>query len=312
MATSDLDRIRFDSPGIAPARPAAMSSPVTSALVPGDSELIAGWVLWQRARNLSDKTIKERINVIGRLSHPATLTPVDIDEFLVNPAWSRATRATYHGAIRAWSLWLVRTGHRPDDPTLIATTPRVPKGKPRPLADAHLVVLLTSHTYRRTKAMILLAAYAGLRVGEIAGIRGEDVDLLTKTIRVNGKGGKERYIPLHPLLERLAREMPSRSWWFPSWVGNERALVGGPMLANSVSASVSKAMDRAGVPGTPHALRHWFGSTLRERGADSLVIKELMGHESLATTSIYVAVPQRQQSDAVALLPDLFGSAELP
>ncbi len=312
MATSDLDRTRFGSAGMPPATAAGMSPPATCQLTPSDTELIATWVLWQRARNLSDKTIKERINVIGRLAHPATLTPVDIDEFLVNPAWSRATRATYHGAIRAWSLWLVRTGHRPDDPTLIATTPRVPKGKPRPLADAHLVVLLTSHTYRRTKAMILLAAYAGLRVGEIAGIRGEDVDLLTKTIRVNGKGNKERDVPLHPLLERLAREMPSRSWWFPSWVGNERALAGGPMLANSVSASVSKAMDRAGVPGTPHALRHWFGSTLRARGADSLVIKELMGHESMATTSIYVDVPLRQQSDTVALLPDLFGSAELP
>lgn len=289
-----------------------MSQPATIHLGSGDVELIAAWVLWQRARNLSDKTIKERVNVIGRLNHPATLTPVDIDAFLVNPAWSRATRATYHGAIRAWSLWLVRTGHRPDDPTSIATTPRVPKGKPRPLADAHLVVLLTSRTYRRTKAMILLAAYAGLRVGEIAGIRGEDVDLLTKTIRVNGKGSKKRDIPLHPLLERLAREMPSRSWWFPSWVGNEGALAGGPMLANSVSASVSKAMDRAGVPGTPHRAAALVRLHPPRRGADSLVIKELMGHESMATTSIYVAVPLRQQSDAVALLPDLFGSAELP
>lgn len=292
--------------------PESITPPVVARPELNDSELIAAWALWQRARNLSDKTIKERINVIGRFNHPATLTPVDIDEFLVNPAWARATRATYHGAIRAWSLWLVRTGYRSDDPTLIATTPKVSRGRPRPLADEHLVALLTSRTYRRTKAMILLAAYAGLRVGEIAAVRGEDVDLMTRTIRVNGKGNKKRDVPLHPLLERLAREMPSRSWWFPSWIGNNRALAGGPMLANSVSASVSKAMDRAGVPGTPHALRHWFGSTLRARGADSLVIKELMGHESMATTSIYVDVPLRQQSDAVALLPDLFGSSELP
>ena len=48
-------------------------------------------------------------------------------------------------------------------------------------------------------------------------------------------------------------------------------------------------------PGTPHALRYWFGSALREGGVDSLVIKELMGHESLATTAIYVDVPVRQR-----------------
>ena len=77
------------------------------------------------------------------------------------------------------------------------------------------------------------------------------------------------------------------------------------MLGNSVSDSISKTMDRAGVPGKPHSLRHWFGSTLKDAGVDSLVIKELMGHESLATTAIYVRVPLRMQCTAVNLLPAL-------
>ena len=77
------------------------------------------------------------------------------------------------------------------------------------------------------------------------------------------------------------------------------------MLGNSVSAVVSRAMDRAGVPGTPHALRHWFGTALRAAGVDSLVIKELMGHESLATTAIYVDVPLTQRTNAIGLLPEL-------
>jgi integrase/recombinase XerD len=75
------------------------------------------------------------------------------------------------------------------------------------------------------------------------------------------------------------------------------------MLGNSVTSSISNAMDRAGIPGTPHALRHWFGSALREAGVDSLVIKELMGHESLATTAIYVDVPLKQRTAAVDRLP---------
>ena len=71
----------------------------------------------------------------------------------------------------------------------------------------------------------------------------------------------------------------------------------------NASSSISNVMNRAGIPGTPHALRHWFGSALLEAGVDSLVIKELMGHESLATTAIYVDLPLKQRSSAVSLLP---------
>ena len=151
--------------------------------------------------------------------------------------------------------------------------------------------------------MILLAAYAGLRVSEIAAIKGDDVDTVINTITVIGKGDKERQIPLHPILKDLAAVMPARGWWFPTYIGNTKHLAGGPMLGNSVSSSISNVMNRAGIPGTPHALRHWFGSALREAGVDSLVIKELMGHESLATTAIYVDVPLKQRSSAVSLLP---------
>ncbi|MET3808338.1 site-specific recombinase XerD [Nakamurella sp. UYEF19] len=84
------------------------------------------------------------------------------------------------------------------------------------------------------------------------------------------------------------------------------------MLGNSVSSSISNVMDRAGIPGTPHALRHWFGSALREAGVDSLVIKELMGHESLATTAIYVDVPLKQRTAAVDRLPHLRSSHTQP
>jgi integrase len=151
--------------------------------------------------------------------------------------------------------------------------------------------------------MILLGAYAGLRVSEIAAVRGQDVDMIANSIAVVGKGGKRRDISLHPVLVDLARSMPPRTWWFPSSTGNHRYRAGGPMLGNSVSASISKAMVRAGVPGTPHALRHWFGTALRQVGVDSLVIKELMGHESLATTEICVMVSVESRSSAISALP---------
>jgi len=270
-----------------------------------NADLLDEWILWQRARGLSEKTIIERTNVIRRLPFPSAMSPVDIDKFLANQAWARSTRATYHGAIRAWSQWLVRTGRRADDPTVIATTPKAPPGRPRPVANEHLAILLSTRMYRRTRCMVLLAAYSGLRVGEIANVRGEYVDVITNSLSVVGKGGKRRDVPLHPLLQRVARDMPPKTWWFPSWTGNHRYRAGGPMLANSVSSCISRSMDREGIPGTPHALRHWFGSALREGGVDSLVIKELMGHESLATTAIYVNVPVRQRIAAISSLPDL-------
>jgi site-specific recombinase XerD len=261
------------------------------------------WVLWQRGRGMSDKTITDRLTVIRRIPDAATITPQAVDRFLTSTAWSKATRANYHGAIRAWCKWLIITGRRADDPTLIATTPKVKKGRPRPVADEHLTILLETRMYKRTRAMILLAAYAGLRVSEIAAIKGDDVDTVINTITVIGKGDKERQIPLHPILKDLAAVMPRRGWWFPTYVGNTKHMAGGPMLGNSVSSSISTVMNRAGIPGTPHALRHWFGTALREAGVDSLVIKELMGHESLATTAIYVDVPLKQRSAAVTLLP---------
>jgi integrase/recombinase XerD len=269
------------------------------------NQLLQDWVLWQRGRGMSDKTITDRLTVIRRIPDAAFLTPQGVDRFLVSTGWARSTRANYHGAIRAWCKWLILTGRRSDDPTTIATTPKVKKGRPRPVADAHLAMLLETRMYRRTRAMILLAAYAGLRVSEIAAIKGDDVDTVINTITVTGKGDKQRQIPLHPILKDLAAAMPRRGWSFPTYVGNTKHLSGGPMLGNSVSSSISNVMDRAGIPGTPHALRHWFGTALREAGVDSLVIKELMGHESLATTAIYVDVPLRQRTAAVDQLPNM-------
>ena len=180
----------------------------------------------------------------------------------------------------------------------------MPKNQPRALADVQLTRLLRSVNRLRARAMILLAAYADLRVSEIATVRGEDLDPLDQTITVIGKGDKRRTIPLHPVLVDLARSMPETGWWFSTCIGNHQS-ANGHMLGNSVSGTVSAAMAAAGVPGTPHALRHWFATTLRTAGVDTLVIKELMGHDSLTTTAIYVRIPAAQQAPAVYALPKL-------
>ena len=116
---------------------------------------------------MSDKTITDRLTVIRRIPDAAAIRPQGVDRFLTSTAWAKATRANYHGAIRAWCKWLIITGRRADDPTLIATTPKVKKGRPRPVADEHLAILLDTRMHKRTRATILLAAYAGRATGGI-------------------------------------------------------------------------------------------------------------------------------------------------
>ena len=105
--------------------------------------------------------------------------------------------------------------------------------------------------YKRTRAMILLAAYAGLRVSEIAAIKGDDVDTLINTITVIGKGDKDDRYPCTPSSGTWPRSCPDGGGGSATYIGNTKHLAGGPMLGNSVSSSTSNVMNRAGIPGTP-------------------------------------------------------------
>ena len=265
-----------------------------------------------RAEGLASRTVQERPRVIARaaeaLGVDATrFTDAQLSAWLAGltaadgsgrPA-SAGTRATYHGALRAWHAWLVRTGRRDDDPTARIRTPKVPRRLPRPVPTADLQRLLDSRMHRRTRVMVHLATWQGLRVHEIARVRGEDVNLDAGTLRVIGKGGSDDVVPLHPVVAADARTMPRRGWWFPAVDGP------GPVRRDSVSAVLSRALKRAGIDATAHQLRHWYGTQLVESGTDIRVAQTLMRHASLATTALYVAVSDRQQRDALARLPVL-------
>lgn len=156
--------------------------------------------------------------------------------------------------------------------------------------------------HRRTKVMILLAAFAGLRVHEIAKVRGEDVDPMARTLRVTGKGNVTAVLPLHPVLVEAAKDM-RKGWWFP---GNSRR-AGLPIRSRGVADFVGQAMDRAGIPGgTAHRLRHWYGTTLVGDGADLRTAQTLLRHANLNTTAIYVRVSDPKPVEAIGRL-DPFG-----
>jgi site-specific recombinase XerD len=251
----------------------------------------------------SPRTITERVQIVYRFAGLAGCDPVwldagDIFGVLDGLDVSPGTIDAYLGALHAWFTWCERAGLRSGDPTLRVGRPRVAERQPRPIDDAHALVLSQDTTMRpATRAKVILGMYAGLRVSEIARVRGQDADLIAGTIIVAGKGGKRVPLPLHPLIAEVARTMPRRGWWFPSPKN------GGPIGRTSCSDGIRRAMHRLGIPGSGHQLRHWFASSLLEHGVDVRVVQTLMRHSSLATTAVYTRVSPVMQREALDHLP---------
>lgn len=255
--------------------------------------LVAEWEVWQHAARRSPITIAERTRVIRRLEAEAgpaaSLQPIALVRWFAAHAedWSAGTHVTYHSYVSQFYGWLQRQGHREDNPMLRLGSPRAPDRVARPVADSELLRLLNVNMHRRTRVMVLLAALAGLRAHEIAKIRGEDVDIEREQLTVIGKAGTAKVLPLHRILLGYAKLMPRRGWWFPS----NTTRPGHHVHRKSVSRVVSQAMRRAGIAGSAHSLRHWYGTTLLEDGADLRTVQELLRHQSIATTQIYTKVP---------------------
>lgn len=270
------------------------------------SSRMSEWETWQQAQSLAARTVAERMRIMERFRQSSGADPETADYPTIvawlardggSPRpWSPATRATYKSALASWYDWLARMEYRPDNPMVRIGKVRVPRREARPVADAHMPKLLSQRMHARTRAMILLAGYAGLRVHEVAKIRGEDIDPIARTLTVVGKGGKRATMPLADALVALAATMPRRGWWFPS---RDRS---GHVQARSVSAMIGQVMVRARVPGTAHSLRHWFATTLVDEDVDIRTVQELLRHASLATTQIYTRVSDERRRAAVGRL----------
>lgn len=255
-----------------------------------DTNITASWGAWQRAQGLAETTIWARTRLLDHFldatgAHPLKITADQIIEYMGEPGRSQASRSTYHSYLRAYHAWLIRSGRRDDDPTTATPKPKQPRGLPRPVSDTELSRILLACTRANTRMMVLLGSLQGLRIHEIAKIRGDDVNLGNMSLIVNGKGGKTAYLPLHETVAMFAASFPTEGYWFPGRDGH--------LQGNSVGVNIRGAMRRAGVKGTPHSLRHWYGSTLVENGVDLRTVQELLRHESLATTQIYTRVTDR-------------------
>lgn len=267
--------------------------------------------LWQAARRLSPITIAERSRVLAQFNattgvQPAHAKAVDIMRWLADNTWSRSTHCTYYAYLNGWYKWLQAQELRADNPMTKIGAPKAPERLPRPVSDADVRALLTAANHTRTYSMVLLAALQGLRVHEIAKVRADDLDLNAGTLRVEGKGGTVRSLPLHPRVAEWAWRMPRKGWWFPS-----PYRPGEHIRSKSVSQAISSTMERCGIRATPHALRHFFATRLLADGADIYTVRDLLRHKNVSTTAIYAQLPDRVRTEAIARIDPWVSTSDL-
>jgi integrase/recombinase XerC len=202
-------------------------------------------------------------------------------------------------AVRSLYRFLARRGAVRRNPAREVRAPRVarklvtflPGDEAQALVEARG---LAGNARERDVAILEMLYATGLRVSELAGLDMDAVDREARTVRVLGKGAKERMVPYglpaaRALDAYLARRGPSRG---PVFVAHR----GGRLSPRSVHTIVRRAVRAAGVTRrvSPHTLRHTFATHLLDRGADLRMIQELLGHRRLSTTQRYTHVTTTQ------------------
>ena len=271
----------------------------------------------EKEKQYSDHTLRSYANDLGQFfefcsdrlgGKPlSSLTHADVRDFLgalLRYGYEKRSAARKLSSVKSFLRFLVRKGTLAANPAIAVKGPRLEQRLPgfltqyqvheaidgrrktedrRPgMRDEERQVLL------RERAILETLYGSGLRAAELVGLDVTDVDFPAESIRVRGKGGKERIVPLgRKEKEALDRWLGYRTHKDAQPVFTNKN--GGRLTTRSIQNIVRKALSRvADVTATnPHALRHAFATHLLERGADLRAVQELLGHASLSTTQIY-------------------------
>lgn len=277
--------------------------------------------LWQstmRFEGLGHRTIRERLQMCraieGDIGKPLILLERrDIIDYLgsdlAHMRWKPNTRRHYRSNLRGFFTWLQDEGFRLDNPTLRLPRIAVPERDPNPVPVDDIARMLATGAYRKTRVMIALHYYAGLRVHEIAKMHGRDVDWRNRILSVTGKGGSTRRIGIGAALWEVIQDMPRDAYWFPNLKPNRQfPVIGeGHIMSNSVSDVIRDAMVRSGVLGhKPHDLRASTATEQAKAGVNPTRTQRSLRHMSYATTERYTRVDiegTREAFDAQPVVP---------
>ena len=219
-------------------------------------------------------------------------------------------------AVRSFYSWLVREGVIESNPAAVVSSPKLPKSLPHVLSQEDVEKLLkcadaSTPAGALDAALVELLYASGARIGEVASLDVDRIDFSDKSVRLFGKGSKERIVPLYPaalhaLDAYLAHARPvllanHRGGLTAEEAADaQRALFinarGARMSERSLRARFEKLLAQAGLAGmaTPHTMRHTFATEVLDGGADLRSVQEMLGHASLSTTQIYTHLtPER-------------------
>jgi integrase/recombinase XerC len=228
--------------------------------------------------------------------------------YLTTRRYARRSIARAASSLRRYFGWLRRTGALADDPARLLSAPRGEARLPRVLRREELEVMLDAPPVRidadresvrlRDDAVLELLYGSGLRVAELCSLDPRDLDLSSRTVRVWGKGSKQRIVPLSaPAVEALG-----------GWLERGRPVLIPPASPADATAlflnrrgrrltprDVRRIIDhRSSAPTHPHAFRHTFATHLLDGGADLRTVQELLGHADVGTTQIYTHVSRER------------------
>ncbi|HNR91287.1 MAG TPA: site-specific tyrosine recombinase XerD [Dokdonella sp.] len=219
--------------------------------------------------------------------------------------YTARSNARLLSCLRQFYRDLQRHGVLTCDPTLLVDAPKLPRNLPKALGEGDIERLLhapdDSPLGLRDRAMLELMYATGLRVSELVGLRAEQVNLRQGVVRVTGKGGKERLVPVGAEAQH----------WLVRYVESARPLLLKGRRCDALFATaraegmtrqmfwtlVKKHATTAGIGAariSPHGLRHAFATHLLNHGADLRALQMLLGHSDLSTTQIYTHVARER------------------
>lgn len=261
------------------------------------NELVEEFASYQRFRGFSQATIARRTWTLNHLAAELDGRPLLVvtSREIIRFLSERPTAQTrYHllSDIRQLFVWARKQGYTEANPTADIDVPRLPKRAPTPMTfDQIMRVLAVARDPARL--MIMLGAYAGLRVSEIAVLHTDHLEHQARIVVRNGKGGKDRIIPVAPELA-LA---------LACWTAHHQGPLFKGATPDSISEHIRRTFHRAGVHARPHDLRHSFATAAAKSCNGNLVlVAALLGHADLKTTQRYVG----WNPDGAAVVADLY------
>jgi tyrosine recombinase XerC len=212
--------------------------------------------------------------------------------FVLRHGYSRRAAARKLSSVKSFFKFLCWDGVLDYNPARGVKTPKLEKRLPGFLTQSQIEEALNiagdDPVSRRDRAILEVLYGAGLRAAELVGLNIDDIDFSGETIKVRGKGQKERILPLGQMAKKSLEQLLTLRNGAPEpavFLSKHGKRLSTRELQRIVKRRLLQIGDASGAH--PHILRHSFATHLLERGADIRAVQELLGHSSLATTQVY-------------------------